>query len=543
MRRGLVLRLGGALALALALAPFCLAEQDGRDYKDRHNYFSLQPPKDWHKKEFVDPRSKVEFFVPMEHGPNRKASLFVLAHPVATLSPDGRAGVNLRSTSADRVARLRQAGAKDARFDMITFCGVDASQVDATLPNSRVQMRAIWFVKYDRSFTISFTAQPAQFKTYWKVASAALDTFTCVSPDTSDAVSEAERDRIQREQIRVWVEGLKGPDLLAESERRLLEFGPAAISALEEATRTGTDSQRERARRLLQRLRSAKHTGSSEGADLGAGAVQDWKAIAGRRPTLWDYQPPQLDKDQRSKLARAQTVTIAVEQVYTTVNRYDPLGDMALPFADIVQRVLGHAGIRVVGAADTNQTDFTVRIFALGWASRTHKIDTETWAYMDAEIRGTLSIAVPGAAPYVEAFESGVNAEHFVSEYQGRQHTHPSDAPFFEAFQQFDHRDGYARRVDKLPNSGFIPRLLTIVASVYGIDPLIEMVTTDDDVLAPHFLRLPGTLNVLQRHAMKALERITGESFGKDPAKWKEWSKKAGASSRLDRHTKLGDRE
>jgi hypothetical protein len=249
---------------ALALTVVALAtEPDNPVYADTNGYFSFTPPSGWEKKEFDDPRSKVEFYVPMGIGQNRKASLFVLAHPVATLSPDGKGQVNLRGNSADRVSRLKAAGAKDASFAIVTFCGVEASQIDATLPQAQVRMHALWFVKFDRSYTISFTTQPAFYEQYLPVVEKALKTFSCTAPSSVDDVNAAERERIKTEQIRVWIEGLKGPDLAEEAERRLLEFGEDAIPALTRAQESGTTEQRQRAGRLLQAIRRA--SGSQSG--------------------------------------------------------------------------------------------------------------------------------------------------------------------------------------------------------------------------------------------------------------------------------------
>lgn len=254
--------------------------------------------------------------------------------------------------------------------------------------------------------------------------------------------------------------------------------------------------------------------------------AQDWKAITKGRPTLWDYRPPQLDRRYKEQLATARTARVSVEQVYAKVNQYDVLGEMELPFANVVQQVLEHAGIRVLQEQDATPVDFTLRVLVIGWTHRSHKIDNNTWAYMEADIQGTLSIEIPRHPPYIEKFESGMFASPMVSEYAARQRTRPSEAPFLEAFQQFDY-PGHTK-IDKLPNSGFIPRLLTIVSFVYGPDPLIQALAGDDEVL--------------QRHAMKALEQITGQHFGRDIEKWKEWSKKHGDSLRIDRQqTNIGD--
>jgi len=251
-RNSVIMEIGGWPS---RLVPRQVAGADDRVYTDKNRYFSFKPPEGWDKKEFEDPRSKVEFFLSMGVGQNRKASLFILAHPVATLSPDGQGTVNLRENSADRVSRLKTAGATDARFEVIRFCGVEASQIDATLPDGLVRMHAIWFIKFDRSYTISFITQPAFYQQYLPLIDQALATFQCTAPVGAEDVKDAARDKIQAEQIRVWVEGLKGPDLAEESERRLLEFGEAAIPALAKVQESGTPEQKRRAAKLIQAIR------------------------------------------------------------------------------------------------------------------------------------------------------------------------------------------------------------------------------------------------------------------------------------------------
>ena len=236
-------------------------QQSDSPYVDKNRYLRFTPPAGWEVKEFDDPRSKVEFYVPMETGPNRKASIFVLAHPVATLSPDGKGTIDLRAVSADRVAALQAEGATDARFEIIQFADVEASQIRATLPNTQTRMCAVWFVKHERSFTISLATPSSLHQQYLPVFQRALATFQCIPPAQADKVSKAERDRIRHEQIRVWIEAIKGADLTQVAERRLLEQGDAVVPAVLELYNSGTPAQRTRAGRILALLKGSAAIG------------------------------------------------------------------------------------------------------------------------------------------------------------------------------------------------------------------------------------------------------------------------------------------
>lgn len=67
-------------------------------------------------------------------------------------------------------------------------------------------------------------------------------------------VTDAMRGKIKSEQIRVWVDALKGHDLTEEAEKRLLEFGKEAVPALEVSAKSGTHKQRLRAKDLLDKI-------------------------------------------------------------------------------------------------------------------------------------------------------------------------------------------------------------------------------------------------------------------------------------------------
>ena len=165
------------------------------EYTDKNNHFRFCPPEGWRRKEFDDPRSKVEFYIPMGVGANRKASLFFLSHSISVISPTGT--VDIPKECKNRVARLKQMGARDARFNMIEFCGEKAAQIDATLPQHRVRMHSLWFTKYGRSYTISFTTPSALYKQYLPIIEKALATFQCIPPKGIEEVTKKEQDRTE----------------------------------------------------------------------------------------------------------------------------------------------------------------------------------------------------------------------------------------------------------------------------------------------------------------------------------------------------------
>ena len=69
------------LMLLFCCMPVLGAEPAARaePYRDKNRFFELVPPAEWQKREFNDPRSKVEFFVPAPVARQSKASLFLLS--------------------------------------------------------------------------------------------------------------------------------------------------------------------------------------------------------------------------------------------------------------------------------------------------------------------------------------------------------------------------------------------------------------------------------------------------------------------------------
>jgi hypothetical protein len=224
---------------------------DAPPYVDKNKYFQFSPPEGWVKKEFADPRTKVSFDVPSGVPGQNKAGLFFVSHP---LSGD----VNVRAEAEDRVARLKQMGSPDAKVTTVDFAGVKAEQVEGQLARQNMRMRALMFTNYGRSYVISFTATIQDFGQYWPLAESALKTFKCLPPEGQGAKQEttaSDAARIQAEKIRVWITALKDPDLGIDAEKSLIAIGAPAVPALEEAQRSGTPLQRERAARILERIR------------------------------------------------------------------------------------------------------------------------------------------------------------------------------------------------------------------------------------------------------------------------------------------------
>ena len=236
-----------ALGLVILVLPLSGNAQEGATYTDKNRYFQVVPPKGWVKKEFDDPRSKVSFDVPAPLAGQNKAGIFFLSHPLTR-------EVNVRAEAEDRVARLKQMGSPDARVTTVDFAGVNAEQVDGQMGRQNAFLRAIMFSNYGRSYTISFTATKQDFAQYWPIAEEALKTFKCIPPEGVEVA--ADKDAIQREKIRVWITALKESDLGTDALNSLLVIGQPAVPQLEEAERTGTPLQKQRASDLIKQIRA-----------------------------------------------------------------------------------------------------------------------------------------------------------------------------------------------------------------------------------------------------------------------------------------------
>jgi hypothetical protein len=224
------------------------AAQTRVPYKDKNSYFQVIPPEGWEEREFDEPRSKVEWFLPGLTANQRKASLFFLGHPLS-------GPVDVEAEAKDRVARLREMGSPDASLKMIEFAGAKAAHVEGSLPRQGTRMKVLMFTNYDRSYTISFTASSGEFATYLKTADEALTTFKCL-PTVGTGTNAGDYDsRIQQEKIRVLINGLEESDLGLDASNSLLAIGAVAIPQLEEAERSGTLPQRRIASELVKRIR------------------------------------------------------------------------------------------------------------------------------------------------------------------------------------------------------------------------------------------------------------------------------------------------
>jgi len=227
--------------MLLCMAFIC----SGEVYRDKNGYFEVSPPEGWVKKEFNDPRSKVSFDVPAPIPGQNKAGIFFLSHPLSQ-------EVNVRMEAEDRVARLKQMGSPDARVNTVDFAGGKAEQIDGRMGQQNMILRGLMFSRFNRSYTISFTATLQDFATYWPLAEESLKTFRCIPPEGDE--TPADKEAVQKEKIRVWIDALKYPDLGRDAFDSLSRAGAAAMPQLREIEQSGTPLQKERAAELLKNL-------------------------------------------------------------------------------------------------------------------------------------------------------------------------------------------------------------------------------------------------------------------------------------------------
>ena len=232
----------------LAMGQDVVADESA-PYRDKNSYFSVVPPSGWVKKEFNDPRSKVSFDVPSPIPGQNRAGIFFLSHPVSH-------EINVRAEAEDRVARLKEMGSPDATVSTVDFAGVKAERVDGQMGRQNMILRAFMFTNYGRSYTISFSATKQDFAQYWPIAEESLKTFKCLSPEGVEV--PADKEAVQKEKIRVWINALKETDLGTDALNSLVAIGKPAIPQLEEAERSGTALQRQRAADIIRRIRAAE---------------------------------------------------------------------------------------------------------------------------------------------------------------------------------------------------------------------------------------------------------------------------------------------
>ena len=234
-----------ALLVIWTMTNAAAAEQP---YRDKNGFFEFTPPAGWVMKEFDDPRTKVSFSVPAPVAGQSKASLTFLAHPIT-------GDIDVKAEAEDRVARLRQMGSPDAQTTTVQFAGVTAQRVDGRMGRQNMVLRAFMFTNLGRSYVVQFAATVQDFDTYWPAAESALRTFVCLPPTKGQVTSDADKDRIEQEKIRVWIAALKDPDLGFDAFKSLLAAGPAAIPQLEVVAQTGTALQKQKAAELLKAIR------------------------------------------------------------------------------------------------------------------------------------------------------------------------------------------------------------------------------------------------------------------------------------------------
>ena len=261
----------------------CAQAVNSTPYVDKNSYFEFDPPQGWVKKEFVDPRTKVSFDAPSPIPGQNRAGLFFLSHPLS-------GNVDVRAQAEDRVARLKRMGSPDAKVTTVAFAGGNVEQIDGQVGRQNARMRVLMFTKYQRSYVISFTATTQDFDHFWPIAERALGTFKCLPPERVDIPSAAEKERIQKEKIRVWVAALKEADLGIDAFDSILEIGQPAVPQLEEAQRTGTELQKKRFSALLDRIRGRDNDEKPSDSESAAPVLTRGTRVIGR--VLDQYHDP-----------------------------------------------------------------------------------------------------------------------------------------------------------------------------------------------------------------------------------------------------------
>jgi hypothetical protein len=236
------------LAALMAVSSLSSTSAEDRVYRDKNGYFEFTPPAGWVLKEFDDPRSKVSFSVPAPVAGQSRAAITLLAHPIT-------GDINVKAEAENRMARLRQMGAADAKTTTVPFAGGTAERVEGQMARQNTALRAFIFVNQGRSYVVQFAATPQDFDTYWPAAEASLKTFVCLAPAGVQVTSTADTARIEQEKIRVWITALKEPDLGIDAFASLKAIGQPAIPQLEEIQKTGTSLQKQRAAELLKLVR------------------------------------------------------------------------------------------------------------------------------------------------------------------------------------------------------------------------------------------------------------------------------------------------
>lgn len=259
-----------------------------------------------------------------------------------------------------------------------------------------------------------------------------------------------------------------------------------------------------------------------------------------------------LSEEQIKAFRSIKSVRIVVDQAYGEAE------GVSLPFKDVVQRVLGYAGVKVVGA-DSKEYDATLKIEARGKAKGIEYsrfgIGPGTFYYTGADLSGVISLKSPGIPVHKKTFNGDVYPPYSIK-FGGS--SSPSGAPFYRAFSIVD---------------SFISAILEIIGEVYGLNPLlIALKDIDTDVRAnvawvlretkdtraikpliealegfkgmdsKFLLEIVSDLSKIGKPAVEplievlkdkdsyvrgnaawVLRAITGQDFGEDPIKWQEW--------------------
>jgi len=116
-------------------------------YIDKLRTFSIKVPSGWSVQEYNDPRTKVRFSLPSGTG-KIAPSIFIISHSMTM-------EIDLEREAAMRIDRLRKMNAVDAGYEMVSFAGTHAAQMDATLPTGNIRMRNLMLIPNSLNFPIS----------------------------------------------------------------------------------------------------------------------------------------------------------------------------------------------------------------------------------------------------------------------------------------------------------------------------------------------------------------------------------------------------
>jgi len=222
------------------------------------------------------------------------------------------------------------------------------------------------------------------------------------------------------------------------------------------------------------------------------------------------------------------SVRVVVRQTYEEADK------VSLPFYEYAEKILNYAGLSVV-EEDATIYDATISIEAKGipgsaiYGGISGLPGTGTSHWTKAIVEGKISFSA-GDKTFRWAFSYTEGPCRTIQIRFGEgglvtswSYETPSDAPFKAAF-----------------NRGFIPVFFKAIAKVLGMPPLISALKDEDGDVREAAAEALGELkdpravepliSVLKDEdgsvrwwAVKALNKITGEDFGEDEAKWRDW--------------------